>query len=344
MTGRKYASLAVDPGMDQEWCALRATTQLVYTLLLRDPEISKVGVVDYAPMRWAQWVADLDAADIAAELAALEAARYVIVDPIANRLLVRSYVRHDGTKKNPKHAAGVIADARKVRSPLLREVLAAELARCPDDTIAPSFLPLIRALQQELSAGLPIANRIGNPLPIAQPVTNNHEPCSAWGVPADAATAGPVTDVVDGPSQPVAPSTAKAKSARTMTAAEKANRIFAAEAVRKHWQALSAVRSQSQMSVEKQVFTALGNGAPRKEITDTIALLATAAWAEENINSLTMDSARKAVRAAGGVNGAAGPRTLGTSGNAPSGLLALSEGRNDRDHYSGAAGSEAVGF
>lgn len=349
MTGRKYAALAVDPGTDPEWCALRAATQLVYTLVLRDPEISKVGVVDYAPMRWAQWVSDLDAAAVAVELATLESARFVVVDPVANRLLVRSYVRHDGTKRNPKHAGGVLSALKMVRSVPLRAALAVELERVDDADVASSILPEIRSWQAKYTAlapgstANPIANPIANGLPIEQPLTINQQPTTNPAsdvTTAVATTAAVAARASEGPEQSEKTTTNAATKPKGTGKGADAIRICATRLVRETPDLMTG-RAQNRVSVEKIAETALRNNVSEDALRAALTLLATP---ESKSNAITGYWVTKAIAAVSNADGSlkpTGARTLGRVGNAPSGLLPLSEGRDDRDRFSA---PEAAGF
>ena len=80
-------------------------------------------------------------------------------------------------------------------------------------------------------------------------------------------------------------------------------------------------RTQSRVSVEKIVDAALRNKVAETELRSALALLATPEWKHESVRVFSIDEARKAVKAADGLNVAGlGNGTPGTVPGAQRGV------------------------
>lgn len=106
-----------------DWRGLEVGAQWLYLALISQPAISSVGVLDYAPHRWARFSSGLTREDVEGLAGELEAAWFVLVDRETEELLVRSFVKHDEPWKRPNNLAGARSALRAVESEDLRAYL-----------------------------------------------------------------------------------------------------------------------------------------------------------------------------------------------------------------------------
>lgn len=139
---------------DPDWVALSQGAQRGYMLLLSQPKLTLVGLLDYLPSRWARLADDSSLASVEADIAELEASRFVVVDRNTDELLVRTLVRHDITalangKANSKLVLGMWRAWTGIESRHLRHVAAQEI---PDSLWEhPKCTPPAEALQMRRS-------------------------------------------------------------------------------------------------------------------------------------------------------------------------------------------------
>lgn len=117
---RDHARIRTAIWADEDFKALRSSEQRLFFLALSQPLVTQAGVVPYQPRRWATLAADTSQDDIAADTAALTAARFVIVDEDTEEFMFRTFVRHDGVMAIPNVARAMVKAYRTVLSPLLR--------------------------------------------------------------------------------------------------------------------------------------------------------------------------------------------------------------------------------
>lgn len=120
---RSHAKILCKVWQDPEWCALKPREQWAFTLLLSQPRLNLVGVLDYMPARWVAYGDGLTVEYIELCIAALEQARYVLVDPVTQELLIRTFTRHDGIPiANERLRKGLWGAYEQVGSATLRKV------------------------------------------------------------------------------------------------------------------------------------------------------------------------------------------------------------------------------
>lgn len=126
---RSYANVLTAIWRDETFRALPAGAQRTYLMLVTQPNISAAGTLPLTMVRWASCAADTSTESLHADLAALRAGRFVVVDEATEELLVRSFVRHDNGYRNPKRRPAILDAAHETVSDALRGALAAEFGR-----------------------------------------------------------------------------------------------------------------------------------------------------------------------------------------------------------------------
>ena len=85
-------------------------------LLISQPLVTSVGVLELAPRRWAKMAAGVTREDVEAALDALCDAGYLLVDDETEEVLVRSFVKHNEPWKRPNNLVSARAMFRAVES------------------------------------------------------------------------------------------------------------------------------------------------------------------------------------------------------------------------------------
>lgn len=123
---RKHGIIKVavwEPG--SEFRALKKDAQRVFLMLISQPTINNLGLLDYTPERWAQYAEDDTIRSINRALRALTEQHFVVVDARTRELLVRTFIRHDNIGDQPNLVRSAGKQLREVESHPLRMVLAA---------------------------------------------------------------------------------------------------------------------------------------------------------------------------------------------------------------------------
>lgn len=123
---RTHAKILCSVWGDADFVALPSSAQRTYVVLLTQPKLSLVGLLDYVPSRWARLSGDTTIAQIETDLATLRDARFVVVDDVTGELLIRTFVRHDvaTVTKNWKLIKGFWNHWELVQSVGLRSIIA----------------------------------------------------------------------------------------------------------------------------------------------------------------------------------------------------------------------------
>jgi hypothetical protein len=79
---------------DDDFLALEPEAKLVYFLLFTHRKLSRCGCLDLMPSRWAK-ATGYDLETLTAALSELSEARFVVIDPATEELVVRTKVKHD---------------------------------------------------------------------------------------------------------------------------------------------------------------------------------------------------------------------------------------------------------
>lgn len=93
--GRSHGRLKTSIWSDNEWRALPMEAQWCYVMLLSQPRLSLVGVLDLMPGRWAKFAESIPAETVRSAIEVLADARFVVIDDDTEELLIRTMVVHD---------------------------------------------------------------------------------------------------------------------------------------------------------------------------------------------------------------------------------------------------------
>jgi len=126
---RDHARMQCALWRTDDWKALTLDAQHAYQMLVQQELLSYCGVMPYVPSELAKLSAGNTEARIKRAVKALQANRWVIVDPRTHELLVRSYVRHDGVLDRVNMGKATAAALRRVISLDLRIAVMGELRR-----------------------------------------------------------------------------------------------------------------------------------------------------------------------------------------------------------------------
>lgn len=126
---RSYAAIHCRIWTDPDWRALDSDAQLLYLLLVSQPQMNLAGVLPLQLRKWASCVAGWDIADVAKALDRLRDDRFVLVDEDTEEVLVRSLIRNDGSYRIPNVLKSLLIAAEGTQAPTLRRALAVELGR-----------------------------------------------------------------------------------------------------------------------------------------------------------------------------------------------------------------------
>lgn len=126
--------------------------QRTYQFLLSQPNLNHAGLLPLTLRRWARKARGLTVEVLQQRLDALEAARFIVMDPDTEELLIRSFIRNDAVWKMPRVMGAAVSGAQEISSHKLRRALVAEMPRIPleelSDAPGPKG-PSVRAQVQE---------------------------------------------------------------------------------------------------------------------------------------------------------------------------------------------------
>lgn len=126
---RDYGKVLVAIWRDPDFRTLSRDAQRLYLFLISQHDLNAAGVIPMLLNRWANAAGDQTMDDLLRALHELTSEHYVVADPGAEELLVRSYVRNDEGWKSPNIMKSIATTARQVMSETLRSVIASEVAR-----------------------------------------------------------------------------------------------------------------------------------------------------------------------------------------------------------------------
>lgn len=130
--GRILSSIWEDP----DFLALDEKEQRLYLFLISQPNLNHAGLLPLTLRRWARKAAGLTVADLEKQLAALAAARFIVLDDDTEELLIRSFVRNDGVWRMPKVMGAMVSGAMEISSHALQAALLEEMDRIPLDDLS----------------------------------------------------------------------------------------------------------------------------------------------------------------------------------------------------------------
>lgn len=154
---RSHARIFTSIWRDDDWRNLSAEAQRVYLLLLSQPTMNHAGVLPLTVQRWANSCVDTDSADVIQALKELQEARYVVVDPDTEEVLVRSLMRRDGVWRQPNVLKAAMKEAVETTSSRLRQALSVEVRRMLEEDLPEGVRGELEAVS-EAFASEPAAN------------------------------------------------------------------------------------------------------------------------------------------------------------------------------------------
>ncbi|MEV8638921.1 hypothetical protein AB0395_45430 [Streptosporangium sp. NPDC051023] len=121
---------------DSDFRSLTRGQQWLYFTLSSQPELNFAGVLTTTDRRLTGCAVDFTVPELRADLAALQARGYVVVDEEHDEILVRTYMRDDDAWRTPNVLTNIIRTATVVRSERVRAALAEEFALLDLDGLA----------------------------------------------------------------------------------------------------------------------------------------------------------------------------------------------------------------
>lgn len=160
---RKEARIFASVWRDADAADFRAVSrnaQWLYFFLLSQEDLAYDGVLPHRLPRWTDAAPRLTAKTLAADLAELETARFVVVDETAGEVLIRSLMRRDEIFKIPNVLRSAAKHLPSIRSERIRATLADELRRiASEERLTTNASEIVTAMLGHLT------NRSASPLP-----------------------------------------------------------------------------------------------------------------------------------------------------------------------------------
>ena len=127
--GRSFGRVLASIWDDEDFQLLPRTAQCQYVFLLSQSDLEHSGVIPLRERRWATSCDELTKEQIAEDLKALAAGRFIEVDEDTEELLVRALIRRDEVWRQPNVFKSAAASVMAVKSTRIKAVLCAELKR-----------------------------------------------------------------------------------------------------------------------------------------------------------------------------------------------------------------------
>lgn len=125
---RTYARVLTNIWENEQFRTLTADAKLLYLHLISRRDLSSAGHCIIRERQWATQALEGDARRATTALSELETGRYVIIDDDSGELLIRTFIRHDGGYRNPKHRRGIESAIAAIDSRTLRNIAHESLA------------------------------------------------------------------------------------------------------------------------------------------------------------------------------------------------------------------------
>jgi hypothetical protein len=204
---------------DGDFLTLTQEQQRLYLFLISQPNLNHAGLLPLTLRRWSRKAAGLTLDELDKHLAALDDARFIVVDDDTEELLVRSFVRNDGVWKQPKVMGAMVSGAMEISSRRLRRALLGEVGRIPLNELSDEATkartgegPSIRQQVEEHIEALRRAFREPEGTPPGRATAGASETPSA--TPCGTPSAPPSDVLADGPAEPSMRAGAGAHGAR----------------------------------------------------------------------------------------------------------------------------------
>lgn len=185
---REYAKLKTAIWGDDDYRALPVDAQWLYQYLFSSPKIDICGVTDWDVRKIAAKAIDLTVERVRAAGSILHQRGFIVVDDDTEEVLVRTYIKHDGSLRGPKTAKGVANAWADVSSDLIRTVIAHEAVKIRDANpdwsgVSEVTLKMIEkasgyrpdTLSDPYPEGMPEASGDVRPIPSAYPTDTPSE-------------------------------------------------------------------------------------------------------------------------------------------------------------------------
>jgi hypothetical protein len=118
---RKFAQIKIAVWKDDDFRSLSLGEQWLYEALISQPDLSLAGTIMLRPSRWARLANDVTTNQVEAWLRSLEARRYVLIDWDTEELMIRTFIKHDGSGGNQWFIRGVRSAIEALESEVLRD-------------------------------------------------------------------------------------------------------------------------------------------------------------------------------------------------------------------------------
>lgn len=184
---RVYANITTAIWTARDFCDLSSGAQLMYLMLVTQPDITACGTLPLTLRRWSLNLPTSERVTIAGRLAELVAARFVLVDEDTEELLVRKFIKWDGGYKHAKRVIAVLSTAQAIRS---RTLLAATVAEL--DALGVEHGITVPTDSESIGNRMPPESAIGSDIVVVvtkegldpQPATRNPDPQPVGAEPA----------------------------------------------------------------------------------------------------------------------------------------------------------------
>lgn len=120
---RPEARIFTEIWRNQEWRALSLEAQWLFEAILSQPDLSKCGVLDWTPKRFAKLTANGTVKRVQTAKEELVAKRFLLEDTDTEELMVRTFFKHDALLNQPNLIVGMAHDFCDVHSEPLRDAI-----------------------------------------------------------------------------------------------------------------------------------------------------------------------------------------------------------------------------
>lgn len=148
---RTEARLSVEIWNDADFIALSGDAQRMYMFLISQADLHHTGHIALRIRRWAQKAKGLTVSDVERHLAELEAHLFVVIDWVAEELLIRSFIRGDKVYRQPQVLSVAAEQLRLVTSLPARVALRVELERIAELEMHANSATLIAKMIEDLA-------------------------------------------------------------------------------------------------------------------------------------------------------------------------------------------------
>lgn len=171
---RTHGKILCTIWQDEDFLARSSAAQRLYMVVVSQAKVNLAGLLDYRPKQLASLAPDTSIDDVEDALDELVAHRFLIVDPITDEILIRSFTRSDPVNMaNPKLRKGIWSAWLAIESRTLREEA---IRNMPDDLFGfddvPPAAARIRTSQRMEPVSDPPPDSPPDPV-ISEPVTDS---------------------------------------------------------------------------------------------------------------------------------------------------------------------------